>query len=367
MQKLGLLARFFKSIRIHVFCWVLFITYEVFLGFAASGKLVSSFTLSEYVFHYIVNIGIFYVHLYFTYPSVAKKKAPSKYFLMLVLILVEFVCYVTAMRIVAYFLYEISDPKFDFINMYYIRYVFRYIYFTLISAAIYYTKTAFEQETKIVTLENERINSLLDQQLLENKLIRSENAWRQSQLNPHFLFNTLNLIYNKVTSGSANAGDSIIMLSEIMRFSITPLSSGGKIKLEDEIEHIRLFIKLNQLRFDDKLALSFEVTGEEEELLINPLLLITLVENVFKYGDLYNEAAPASIIISITGSILSFKTRNHIKKRKVSSHGIGLTNVTERLRTYYPGQFEFFYEERDSVFDLSLTINLTANDHMLHN
>jgi two-component system LytT family sensor kinase len=361
------MGSFFKSIRLHVFCWVLFITYEVFLGFAASGKAVSSFTLSDYVFHYIVNIGFFYVHLYFTYPYPAEKKAPSKYFLMLGLILAELVCYIAAMRIVAYFLYQINDPKFEFVNMYYIRYVFRYIYFTLISAAVYYAQTAFKQETKIATLENERINSLLDQQILENKVIRSENAWRQSQLNPHFLFNTLNLIYNKVSAISPQIGDSIIMLSEIMRFSITPLSSEGKIKLEDEIEHIRLFIKLNQLRFDDKLALKFEVTGEEEELLINPLLLITLVENVFKYGDLYNEAAPASIIINITGSILSFKTKNHIKKRKVSSHGIGLTNVTERLRTYYPGQFEFFYEGRDSVFDLSLTINLTANDHMLHN
>ena len=330
-----------------------------------AGKSPSAATGADYVCHYIINIAFFYINSYYTYPRVAKRKLPLRYFWILLLVLVQFVAYTATMRFVAYLLYQINDVKFKFINFYYLQYLWRYIYFLFISTAVYYIRTTLRHETRIVNLENERINNLLDQQILENKLIRSENAWRQSQLNPHFLFNTLNLIYNKVSAISPEIGDSIIKLSEIMRFSITPLSSSGKIKLEDEIEHIRLFVKLNQLRFDDKLALNFEVTGEEDELLINPLLLITLVENVFKYGDLYNEADPASIIINITGSILNFKTRNHIKKRKVSSHGIGLTNVTERLKTYYPDQFEFLYEERDSVFDLSLTINLTANGQVL--
>ncbi|WP_290307532.1 sensor histidine kinase [Mucilaginibacter flavus] len=346
---------------------MLFITYEVLLGFTAQGRVISAFTFAEYAAHYAVNICFFYVHGYLTYPLVANRKTPGRYFLILLLIAVEFVVYVGAMKFVAYLLYEINDPKFIFLNVYYWGYLWRFIYFMLIGTAIYYTRTAFKHETRIVILENERINNLLDQQLLENKLIKSENAWRQSQLNPHFLFNTLNLIYNKVSVLSPEIGDSIIKLSEIMRFSITPLSNSGKIKLEDEIEHIRLFINLNQLRFNDKLALNFEVTGEEEGLMINPLLLITLVENVFKYGDLYNQEDPASIIINITGSILSFNTRNHIKKRKVSSHGIGLANVTEQLKTYYPNQFEFLYEERDSVFDLSLTINLAADDQVLLN
>ncbi|WP_290307531.1 sensor histidine kinase [Mucilaginibacter flavus] len=341
----------------------MFIIYEVLVIITLNG----TGTVADYICHYIVNIAYFYIHGYYVYPLVARQKKPARYFLTLLLIGVEFVIYQSFMRLTAYVLYQTNGGKFEYANIYYLKYTWRYVYFLFISTAVYYIRTALKHETKIVSLENERINNLLDQQLLENKLIRSENAWRQSQLNPHFLFNTLNLIYNKVTSGAPNAGDSIIILSEIMRFSITPLSSGGKIKLEDEIEHIRLFIKMNQLRFDDRLALTFEVTGEEMDLLINPLLLITLVENVFKYGDLYNEAAPASIIINITGSILSIKTHNYIKKSKVTSHGIGLSNVTDRLKTYYPDQFEFFFKEHDSVFDLSLTINLTANDHMLHN
>jgi len=320
----------------------------------------------DYVLYYLINIVFFYMHAYYAYPFIIKQKSSLKYVLVLPYIVIELGIYLIFMILIAYVLNLFHHKPIEFSKLFFLRYVWRGIYFLFFSTGYYYLRLAIRNGILVANLEKEKVSRLLQQQMLENELIKSENAWRQSQLNPHFLFNTLNLIFNKVNSISPQVGDIIMMLSEIMRFSITPLSQ-GKIKLSDEVEHIRLFIKLNQLRFNDKLALVFEVRGDDENLLINPLLLITLVENVFKYGDLYNETNPASIIIDINDGVLNFSTKNLVNKRKVTSHGIGLSNITERLKSYYPNQYQFTYTEDNSTFYLNLKINLRHNENMLHN
>jgi two-component system LytT family sensor kinase len=363
MLKRNIKIHFSKELQIHIICWALFICYEVLFVVSVTGQ---SSPFIGYVLYYIINIAFFYLHANYAYPFIIRQKASLKYLLVVPYIVAELIIYIIFMIFIAYILNFVIHKPIEFNRLFFLRYTWRGIYFLFFSVGYYYMRLALKNGVLMANLEKERVNSLLQKQLLENKVIKSENAWRQSQLNPHFLFNTLNLIYNKVNSISPQVGDSIIMLSEIMRYSITPLSNQGKIKLSDEIEHVRLFIKLNQLRFNDELTLIFEVTGDDENLLINPLLLITLVENVFKYGDLHNELNPASIIINITGGTLNFTTKNQIIKRKITSHGIGLNNITERLKSYYPNQHEFTYIEDNSIFYLSLKINLSKNDKVLH-
>jgi two-component system LytT family sensor kinase len=366
MQKRNVFNYYLNKFKIHIICWALFICYEVLFVVSLTGQPTP---FLDYLYHYIINIAFFYVHSYYTYPLIVKKGTSLKYVLILPLILLELGIYLGVMVLITYILNITIHKSIDFNKIYFLRYIWRGIYFLFFGTGFYYLRSALANQILVSKLEKEKVDNQLQQQLLENRLIKSENAWRQSQLNPHFLFNTLNLIYNKVNALSPKVGDSIMMLSEIMRFSITPLSNHGKIKLSDEIEHIHLFIKLNQLRFDDKLTLNFEVNSddENESLLINPLLLITLVENVFKYGDLYNEANPSFIIINVADGGLNFSTKNQINKREVASHGIGLNNVTERLKLYYPNQHTFNYKDENSIFYLNLTINLNNNDNLLHN
>jgi len=352
-----------KGLRFHILGWIIFIGYEILFVVTVTGQASKFY---DYLFHYIVNIGFFYFHAYYAFPFILKNNSRLKYLLVPILIALELVFYIVVMIGISYLLIWIEGKPVLLNQLYFIRYTWRGIYFIFFGTAFYYVLMALNRQKRVFELEREQINFLLQKQIMENKVMHSENAWRQAQLNPHFLFNTLNLIYNKVSTISDEIGDSIMMLSQIMRFSISPLSTHGKIKLSDEIEHIGLFIKLNQLRFDDRLTLKYEVSGEGDDVYINPLLLITLVENLFKYGDLYSVSFPAEITIAIKDGVLNFQTRNTIVNNKTVSHGIGLNNVKERLISNYPGKHEFSYNSVDNIFALNLKIILKSDDNLLH-
>lgn len=365
MAKRGSLENLFDHFKFHIFWWTLFIIYEVSFVITVTGMKANFY---DYLLHYIFNIAFFYIHAYCVYPFIVRQKYMQRIFLTLPYLMLELTFYMLIMTGVAYLL-QIMIAKHVVLNkLYFLRYTWRGIYFMLLSTGFYYLRASLENKKKIGLLETEHVKTMLQQQLLENKLIRSENSWLQSQINPHFLFNTLNLIHSKIYMTAPAAADSIIMLSDIMRFSLNPLSHQGKIALHDEIEHIELFIKLNQMRFDDQLALSFRVEGNENGLMINPLLLITLVENVFKYGDLKDHTHPAYIHLSITGHQLDFETHNQVKRgKRAPGWGIGLQNVKERLEAYYPGAHELRTEQTGESFCLNLHINLQDHDQLLYN
>jgi LytS/YehU family sensor histidine kinase len=152
---------------------------------------------------------------------------------------------------------------------------------------------------RIDDLENTQLRNELQNQALEKALLATENAYLKSQINPHFLLNTLNFLYNSVSKLSEKIADSVMTLSDIMRYALTNADEDGKVKLESEIEHISNFIKLNQARFNQRLCIELLMEGDPEGLRIIPLVLITLAENVFKYGDLLSESYPAKINIII--------------------------------------------------------------------
>ena len=364
MTKRKSLKNLFDLIKFHVFWWALFINYEVLFVITITGITANVY---DYLFHYLVNIAFFYIHAYYLYPYIVGQKYLRRIILTLPYLVLEQAFYMLIMTGVAYLLQVIIGKPVVFNQLYFLRYTWRGIYFMLLSTGFFYIRTSLQNKKKIVQLETDHIKTMLQQQLLENKLIKSENSWLQSQINPHFLFNTLNLIHSKILAAAPAAADSIIMLSDIMRFTLKPLSHQGKIALSDEIEHIELFIKLNQMRFEDQLALSFRVEGDEDSLMINPLLLITLVENVFKYGDLKNRAHPASIRLFIEDHRVTFETKNQINKgMRPQSNGIGLQNVKERLEAYYPKAYDLRTKQNGESFYLNLHINLRDHDPLLH-
>ena len=146
-------------------------------------------------------------------------------------------------------------------------------------------------------------------------------------------------------------------LSDIMRYALTNADDDGKVWLESELEQVNNFVILNQARFNKRLNIDLITEGDTEGLRIIPLVLITLVENVFKYGDLLNENYPARIITTIDGGKLIFITQN-LKKKKVVEHGygIGIKNVRDRLAMYH--QYELNIEDNETEYKSTLKIEL---------
>lgn len=202
---------------------------------------------------------------------------------------------------------------------------------------------------------------ILQEQKLQLEMEKSQANFNflKAQINPHFLHNTLNFLYAKSLPYSEELSEGILTLSDIMRYALDEQTrQDGKALLEDEVEHVNNVIKINQLRFENKLQVHFTVLGSLSDLRIAPFILITLVENAFKHGDLKDPSQPLDIRLQISGLALHFICRNKKKSGpKQLSTGIGLDNIRKRLELTYPGQFRFDINEEADVYTTELTIN----------
>ncbi|MBO0932979.1 sensor histidine kinase [Fibrella aquatilis] len=198
---------------------------------------------------------------------------------------------------------------------------------------------------------------ILDLQL-ETK--RAELAFLRTQLNPHFLFNTLNFFFADALKTSPRLADAIMNLSQMLR-SITEVGQNELVPVAQEIAYIRHYLKIQEYRFSNRLQVAFVVEGEDlgTHFLIPPLILISLVENIFKYGDIFNETVPAHIYVGISASQLSFTSVN--VKRDTPAYtqtGLGLSNVDKQLKLAFPGQTTLTSSNVDDVFRVDLCIRV---------
>ncbi|MBD2715304.1 histidine kinase [Microvirga sp. STR05] len=193
----------------------------------------------------------------------------------------------------------------------------------------------------------------------ERGLLEADIAFLKSQINPHFLFNSLNFLYAQVYPLSEPTAKSVLLLSDIMRYALNEGGEQGKVMLDKEIQHLRNYVALNQLRFDHQLQVKFEVQGSTRFLLILPLVLITFVENCFKHGELFDAAHPVLVQVRVQENQLTFFTSNRKHGGPVEhSTGIGLENTRRRLAAIYPGRHQLTIHDTPDTYATHLTLTL---------
>ena len=191
---------------------------------------------------------------------------------------------------------------------------------------------------------------------LEQKKTESELKMLKAQLNPHFLFNTLNNIYSLSLDNSPKTASAIGKLSDILDHVLYKCN-GQFVSLSNEIELIKNYIELEKLRYDDRLEITFD-TVIENNIEIPPLLLLSLVENAFKHGEISNEK-PLNIELVGTIDKLYYQVSNSVKeKQKDQQTGIGLNNLKDRLAYYFPQNYQLDYSLKDGIFTAKLQIPL---------
>jgi hypothetical protein len=232
------------------------------------------------------------------------------------------------------------------------------IYIILISFIYGYARNVMHYKDQLTTIESQRQQELIDQQRLENELVTAKLQTLKYQINPHFLFNSLNFLYAQAIPLSDNLSRATMLLSEIMRYGLQQ-NDETKVALEHEIKHLENFVEFNRLRFSNRLQINFTIDGSTAFRRIMPLLLITFVENAFKYGELHNANNPLKIHLKIDTKILYFEVRN--KKRngpKENSTGIGLGNIKNRLDLAYPNNHSLEIIDGEESFTTKLKIEL---------
>ncbi len=199
------------------------------------------------------------------------------------------------------------------------------------------------------------------QQQLEKEKLHSELQLLKAQVHPHFLFNTLNNLYSHTLEGSRRAPEIVLKLSNLLRYMLYECNA-DEVLLEKEIEVMKDYIELEQLRYDDRLEVSVNITGETKNRMIAPLLLLPFLENSFKHGTSEQiDQCWITMDLYIEGSQLKCKLINSKSASEKSGDyigGIGLQNVQKRLELIYKDQFNLKMIAEEEVFIVSLTVEL---------
>ncbi len=185
----------------------------------------------------------------------------------------------------------------------------------------------------------------------------AELAFLKAQVNPHFLFNTLNNIYTLAATNSEHTAESIMQLSNIMRY-ITSEAEEDFVLLRDEASFLENLIALHSLRLGSSIQLSFTITGRIEDQYIPPLLLSTFVENVFKHGTSNNQPAVITIRLSVEGRSIIFFCQNQLFALRVvpERQGLGIENAKKRLAHLYQGRHDLVITKQDGLYTVTLTL-----------
>lgn len=205
--------------------------------------------------------------------------------------------------------------------------------------------------------QSEKKNETIDR--IYREKLSSELSFLKQQINPHFLFNALNSIYSLVLPHSEQASDSVIKLSMILRYMLYETDK-PQVSIEKELEVMRDYLALQRLKFNDVTSVSFSIKGETKGYTIEPLLLLTFIENAFKYGADNSTPSFININIVIEKHYLNMYVENKIvvRNRGGENSGIGISNIKRRLDLIYDGKYSLDIEQNDDIFSVKLKIKL---------
>lgn len=333
---------------LHILVWLFLITLFTFVatgGFESSrGVYILFIGIS------LLNLAIFYLNLYLLIPLTLDKR---KFFLWLLGCLAIMIAFLAIKYGFTFYLYKISglkliarekemmfsEPEKQLISTFITN-----GFFVFLSTVYKFSVDWFFNEREKTELEKQRLTA--------------ELAFLKSQINPHFLFNSLNNIYSLAYQKSDATPNAILKLSEIMRYMLYE-SNDTRVDLEKEITYLKSFIELQKLRFKGDAFVILEVEGHIEGLKIVPLLLISFVENAFKHGLATDKENPIYINISVHEENMLFTIKNKKNlQNKDQTGGIGMTNVVRRLDLTYPDKYKLAVENREHEYFSELYLNL---------
>jgi len=340
-----IMKNFFITISIHVIAWGLLLmvpfmsTYQVIKSFAPSENI----SLVPIIISSLFLIVIFYFNYFVLIPKFLLLKKYLFYVITLVLSIV------TAFVLSGVFfnLFDVNPDNIGNINpvLLKIEPIMRANAFLMLIVSILASIS--------LTINNHL------RQLEKEKLVAQISSLK-SQINPHFLFNTLNNIYATAIDTSPRTADMVDKLSEMMRYTMKE-TQNDFVPLEEEINYLNNYIELQKLRLERTIKFDYTIEGEFSELQIAPMLLIPFVENAFKHGVNSEQDSNIRINIKVNESEIHFLVANNkVKTQSDTSenNGLGIENTKHRLSLIYPSRHLLTIKETENDFIVSLHINL---------
>lgn len=300
----------------------------------------------------IVCLGFYFVNGWILIPNILAKK---KTFLYVLIVLASFFFYLTVMYFIA-----ITSPE----TKEFLKYAAEKdihlkgpSFFSSGPMTLFLLAFVISTSSKVIAewFSAEEIKEEIKQQQLQTEL-----SLLKSQVNPHFLFNTLNSIYSLSVASSKRTSDAVMKLSHIMRYTLEE-SQKDFVMLQQEIEFINSYIQLQKLRLSDNTQIQFVTCGNIDQVMIAPLLFIPFVENAFKYGVSAHHPSDILVQLKVENNGLHFQCKNNCFLNgsiTQKSTGTGIINTKRRLELLYNKKHDLNISSADKQFNVSLKINL---------
>lgn len=209
-----------------------------------------------------------------------------------------------------------------------------------------------------IELTFELFRQIISKQEIEAEKNKAELSLYKAQINPHFLFNTLNTLYALVLSGSEKTESAFVKFSGILRYMYSQNES-ELIPAEDELNYIRQYVDLQKLRLNHHTNVFLSINASSGKILIPPMILITFVENAFKYGTSSDTDCKIDIKIDINKEKLILETENAVMKKPENKQpGIGISNCRKRLDLLYPERYKLENGENNGIYRVKLEIDI---------
>ncbi len=336
-----------KEIIIHLIFWTIF-TFSHLVELKPTpdfGVIID--TISPFSISYIlINAAIFYLNYLYILKRLFNVKAMSKFFIGLIIVYSFFIFFRYLVEEILFLKIFGTGNYFEGTPLSY--YVLDNLYWGSIPIFA----------SSVIWIVINLIRSLQKEVFLTEEKKRAEIQFLKSQINPHFIFNTLNNIYSLVFRKSDQALTAIEKLSEIMRFT-TYETQKEKISIASEINYIESFIDLEKIRNNHPVFFNLQYEIDDKNLLIPPYLLLPFVENSIKHGILDDAENPVFFSVKASKKMLIIESGNKInRKLKDKQLGIGLENLKKRLAFYFPEKYEFTIVSDENIFKSYLQIQL---------
>lgn len=209
-----------------------------------------------------------------------------------------------------------------------------------------------------IELTFELFRQIISRQEIEAEKNKAELSLYKAQINPHFLFNTLNTLYALVLSGSDKTESAFVKFSGILRYMYSQNES-ELIPAANELDYISQYVDLQKLRLNHHTKVSLSIDASSPNILIPPMILITFVENAFKYGTSSDTDCSINIRININEEHLSLETENAVMRRPENNKsGIGISNCRKRLELLYPGRYVLENGESSGIYRVRLVVHI---------
>jgi LytS/YehU family sensor histidine kinase len=329
----------------HILFWLF--SFVVIVNLISNNQVKQIDLIYAIIFH-LTLVSIVYLNISVLFPFFIHKKRFISYFL-----LAAFLCLILSFLNSLIFnkIIDIIFPNYYFISIYSVIDLLKFhAIYVVVTLLLKFTTEWFSQEDakfKLSKIEKEKVE-------IELKALRA-------QVNPHFLFNSLNVLYSLALKNAVETPETIIKLSDILRYVIYD-SNKEKVSINSEVELINNYLSLQEYRIDKSSNISF-TPDIQSNIEIAPMLFLPLVENSFKHGikgDVSNTFV--NIRLKTTDKIAHFEIENNKGSSENPDQnkdgGIGLTNIKKRLSLLYPEKHELLINENEQKFMVSLRINL---------